>query len=55
MSHPFVPARRTRSLTADLVQSLGDSIRDGRLQPGIKLPREADLMQEYGVSRTVVR
>ncbi len=47
--------RRTRSLTADLVESLGDRIRDGRLAAGSKLPREADLMEEFGVSRTVVR
>ncbi|MES2480476.1 MAG: FadR/GntR family transcriptional regulator [Pseudomonadota bacterium] len=44
-----------RSLTTDLVQSLGDRIRDGRLPAGEKLPREADLMEEFGVSRTVVR
>ncbi len=48
-------ARRPRSLTADLVQALGDRIRDGRLAAGAKLPREADLMAEFGVSRTVVR
>ena len=47
--------RRPRSLTADLVESLGDRIRDGRLAAGSKLPREADLMEEFGVSRTVVR
>jgi GntR family transcriptional repressor for pyruvate dehydrogenase complex len=55
MSDPTLAPRRPRSLTADLVQSLGDRIRDGRLPPGDKLPREADLMDEYGVSRTVVR
>lgn len=48
-------ARRPRSLTTDVVQSLGDRIRDGRLAAGDKLPREADLMEEFGVSRTVVR
>ena len=48
-------ARRPRSLTADLVQALGDRIRDGRLASGAKLPREADLMAEFNVSRTVVR
>ncbi len=47
--------RRPRSLTADLVEALGDRIRDGRLLAGSKLPREADLMVEFGVSRTVVR
>ncbi len=53
MSTPVL--RRPRSLTADLVESLGDRIRDGRLAAGSKLPREADLMEEFGVSRTVVR
>ena len=38
-----------------MVQALGDQIRDGRLPNGSKLPREADLMAEFGVSRTVVR
>lgn len=47
--------RRPRSLTADLVEALGDRIRDGRLASGSKLAREADLMAEFGVSRTVVR
>jgi len=46
---------RARSLTAELVQRLGDRIRHGELAPGAKLPREADLIAEYGVSRTVVR
>ncbi len=46
---------RARSLTADLVQRLGDRIRQGKLAAGAKLPREADLVTEYGVSRTVVR
>ncbi len=47
--------RRGRSLTADLVQALGDRVRDGRLPGGTRLPKEADLMAEFGVSRTVVR
>ena len=49
------PAPRSRSLTANLVQALGDQIRAERLPHGSKLPREADLMAEFGVSRTVVR
>jgi GntR family transcriptional regulator, transcriptional repressor for pyruvate dehydrogenase complex len=48
-------APRRSSLTADLVQSLGDRIRDGRLQAGSKLPPEGAIMEEFGVSRTVVR
>ncbi|HZY18099.1 MAG TPA: FadR/GntR family transcriptional regulator [Ramlibacter sp.] len=47
--------RRSRSLTSDLVQALGDRVRDGRLQAGTKLPPEGAIMEEFGVSRTVVR
>jgi GntR family transcriptional repressor for pyruvate dehydrogenase complex len=47
--------RRSRNLAGELVDSLGDRIRDGRLAPGAKLPTEAAIMAEYGVSRTVVR
>jgi DNA-binding FadR family transcriptional regulator len=47
--------RRPRTLALELVDGLGDRIRDGRLTPGDKLPTEAAIMAEYGVSRTVVR
>ena len=47
--------QRPRSLAQTLVASLGDRIRDGRLAPGEKLPTEAAIMAEHGVSRTVVR
>lgn len=49
------PRRKTRTLALDLVDSLGERIRDGRLAPGDKLPTEAAIMGEFGVSRTVVR
>jgi len=49
------PRRRPRSLAQELVDALGDRIRDGRLKQGDKLPTEAAIMGEYGVSRTVVR
>lgn len=52
---PTVPLRRSRSLTADLVQALGDRVRDGTLTAGAKLPPEGAIMEEFGVSRTVVR
>ena len=47
--------RRPRSLALALVDDLGDRIRDGRVAAGAKLPTEAEIMGEFGVSRTVVR
>jgi GntR family transcriptional repressor for pyruvate dehydrogenase complex len=47
--------RRPRTLALELVESLGDRIRDGRIAAGAKLPSEAAIMAEFGVSRTVVR
>ena len=47
--------RRARSLTHDVVEALSSRIRDGSLAPGEKLPTEAAIMEEFGVSRTVVR
>ncbi|HYE39808.1 MAG TPA: FadR/GntR family transcriptional regulator [Ramlibacter sp.] len=50
-----VVRRRPRSLAHDVVDALGRRIRDGSLAPGEKLPTEAAIMEEFGVSRTVVR
>ena len=50
-----VARRRSRSLAHDVVDALGDRIRDGSLATGEKLPTEAAIMEEFGVSRTVVR
>jgi len=47
--------RKPRTLALELVESLGGRIREGRLQPGDKLPTEAAIMAEFDVSRTVVR
>jgi GntR family transcriptional repressor for pyruvate dehydrogenase complex len=47
--------RKPRGLAHGLVDSLGQRIRDGRLPAGAKLPTEAEIMDEFGVSRTVVR
>ncbi len=52
---PLAERRRPRTLALELVQALGDRIRDGRLATGDKLPTEAAVMAEFGVSRTVVR
>ena len=50
-----VVRRRPRSLAHDVVDALSGRIRDGSLEPGAKLPTEAAIMEEFGVSRTVVR
>lgn len=47
--------RRPRSLAHDVVDALGGRIREGSLPPATKLPTEAAIMEEFGVSRTVVR
>lgn len=52
------PARlhgKARSLTDELVNELARHIRDGVVQPGQRLPTEAEFMAGYGVSRSVVR
>jgi DNA-binding FadR family transcriptional regulator len=54
-SSESVPPRRPRTLALELVDALGERIHDGRLSPGDKMPTEAAVMQEFGVSRTVVR
>ena len=46
---------KARPLALDLVEAFAGRVRDGRLAPGAKLPSEAEIMGEFGVSRTVVR
>lgn len=46
---------KPRTLAADLAERLGTRIAEGHYAAASKLPREADLMREFGVSRTVVR
>ncbi len=55
MNQEVLLARRPRTLARAIVDALGERIRDGRLAPGDKLPTEAEVMAEFGVSRTVVR
>lgn len=52
---PARRARRPRGLVDEIVESLATSIREGQLQPGNKLPTEAEIMVRFDVSRTVVR
>jgi GntR family transcriptional repressor for pyruvate dehydrogenase complex len=49
------PRRRLRNLASELVDGIGTRIRERKLKPGDKLPTEAEIMREWGVSRTVVR
>lgn len=53
--HAPLTRRRPRTLALELVDSLGNRIRAGQLQAGDKLPTEAAIMEEFEVSRTVVR
>lgn len=52
---PVEAAPRRRGLAHEIVDALAQRIRAGRLASGAKLPTEAEIMDEFGVSRTVVR
>ncbi len=47
--------RRRGGLVVEVVDTLSGGIREGRLNAGDKLPTESEIMQRFGVSRTVVR
>ena len=47
--------RSSRTLAEAAVEALAAPIRSGKLKPGEKLPTESVIMQQLGVSRTVVR
>ena len=57
MNKPTAPRtpRKSRSLAVDLVETLQSRIKDGTYAPGMRMPTEAEIMAEHGVSRTVVR
>ena len=52
---PSAPPKKHRNLAQGVVAYIGDGIRAGTLNPGDKLPTEAEFMRILGVSRTVVR
>ena len=54
-AHSATGTRPSGSKAQALVQAIGQSIRSHRIQPGDKLPAESAIMQEHGVSRSVVR
>ena len=47
--------QQRKSLHGRIVQELGMEIVGGKVQPGQRLPAEADLCERYGVSRPVLR
>jgi GntR family transcriptional repressor for pyruvate dehydrogenase complex len=55
MSQPFTPVSSGARLSDQVAEQLAAEIRRGGLAPGDKLPTEARLVEQFGVSRTVVR
>ncbi|MES2259925.1 MAG: FadR/GntR family transcriptional regulator [Pseudomonadota bacterium] len=52
---PSATPKKHRNLAQGVVAYLSDSIRDGLVSPGDRLPTESEIMRTQGVSRTVVR
>ncbi|WP_372659557.1 FadR/GntR family transcriptional regulator, partial [Hydrogenophaga sp.] len=55
MNRDLSSRNKSRTLSTELAHVLVDRIRSGAYAPGEKLPKEAAFMEEFGVSRTVVR
>jgi GntR family transcriptional repressor for pyruvate dehydrogenase complex len=55
MQSSFQPVTATDKLSEQVARRLMAEIRSGRLAPQDKLPTEAILVKQFGVSRTVVR
>lgn len=55
MTPAFLPLTATDKLSEQVARQLITEIRSGRLSPQDKLPTEASLVQQFGVSRTVIR
>lgn len=55
MTLQFSPVTAGDRLSVQVAQQLAAEIREGRLVPGDKLPTEARLVEQFQVSRTVVR
>jgi len=54
-SQPAPPRKKHRNLAQGVVETITGSIQQGVLKPGDKLPTESAIMEQHGVSRTVVR
>lgn len=55
MPQKFTPVTSGARLSDQVAQQLSTQIEKGRLKPGEKLPTEARLVEQFQVSRTVVR
>jgi GntR family transcriptional repressor for pyruvate dehydrogenase complex len=55
MSQHFTPVSSGARLSDQVAEQLSAEIKLGRLAPGDKLPTEARLVEQFAVSRTVVR
>lgn len=55
MNRDLSTRNKSRTLSTELAHVLVERIRSATYAPGEKLPKEAALMEEFGVSRTVVR
>lgn len=55
MSPSFEPLNASDKLSEQVARRLMAEIRSGRLAPQDRLPTEAALVQQFGVSRTVIR
>jgi DNA-binding FadR family transcriptional regulator len=55
ISQPPATRRKHRNLAQGVVEDISSRIRQSQLKPGDKLPTESAIMEQYGVSRTVVR
>src|ERR1700730_13147258 len=51
----YRPLAPPRNLTGDGVDALRAEITEGKLEPGHRLPTEQEMVESFGVSRTVVR
>lgn len=55
MTNLFSPIPNANRLSVQVAEQLADAIRKGKLKEGDKLPTEAKLVEQFAVSRTVVR
>ena len=55
MTTPFLPVSAGARLSVQVADQLAAQIHAGEFKPGDKLPTEAKLVEQFQVSRTVVR